>query len=252
MVKSVLMSDNSSNLSYQDESLAQLLIDIQDRLVPVLDTYEQAIYHYIFRHTILTQEDSCYFSTKSAEIGKGSGDRNRPPSDETRSRRLRSLAEKGAVKIIERTRHGILVEIALPDQIPSLTKEGESEFEVDIDSLDFFSNPKLRKVILEREQHRCFYLDKEITEDNFCIDHVIPQANAGDNSYRNLVAACRDANSMKSNQNVEDFIRRLYRESLLSIEEFKGLQEKISKLKNGEIQPNETLVRRALVTVDES
>ena len=51
---------------------------------------------------------------------------------------------------------------------------------------------------------------------------------------------------------VEDFIRRLYRESLLSIEEFRGLQEKISKLTNGEIQPEETLVRRALVTVDES
>ena len=252
MIKSVLMSDNSSNLSYQDEDLAQLLIDIQDRLVPVLDTYEQAIYHYIFRNTILKGQDRCHFRTRSAEIGKGSGDRNRPPSTKTRSERLRSLAAKGAVQIIDQTRHGILVEIVLPDQIPTLTKKEESEFEVDIDSLDFFSDPKLRKVILEREQHRCFYLGRKITEDNFCIDHIVPQANAGDNSYRNLVAACYDANSMKGNQNVENFIRRLYREGLLSLEEFKGLQEKIDKLTNGEIQPNETLVRRAMVTVDES
>ena len=57
---------------------------------------------------------------------------------------------------------------------------------------------------------------------------------------------------MKGNQNVEDFIRHLYREGLLSIEEFKGLQEKISKLTNGEIRPDETLVRRALVTVGKS
>lgn len=139
------------------------------------------------------------------------------------------------MKIIDITRHGILVEIALPDQISTLTKKEESEFEIDIDSLDFFRDPKLRKVILEREQHRCFYLSRKITEDNFSIDHVIPQANAGDNSYRNLMAVCHDANLMKSNQNVEDFILRLYRESLLSIEEFKGLQEKISKLTNGEI-----------------
>lgn len=88
------MSDNSSNLSYQDEDFAQLLIDIQDRLVPVLDTYEQAIYHYIFRHTILTKKNSCYFRTKSAEIGKGSGDRNRPPSEATRSKKLRLLLQK--------------------------------------------------------------------------------------------------------------------------------------------------------------
>lgn len=71
------------------------------------------------------------------------------------------------MKIIGATRHGILVEIVLPDQIPNLTKKEGSEFEVDIDSRDFLSDQKLRKVILEREQHRCFYLGRKITEEIF-------------------------------------------------------------------------------------
>jgi len=53
--------------------LQGVLVDIQDHLIPILDTYEQAIYHYIFRHTFLVGEKSTLFRTKSAEIGFGSG-----------------------------------------------------------------------------------------------------------------------------------------------------------------------------------
>ncbi len=91
------------------KDLKHILTDIQDYLVPKLDTYEQAIYHYIFRHTYLISKGSTIFSTRSAEIGYRSGTKNTPPSDSQRSKKLRSLEAKGAIKIIERSHKGILV-----------------------------------------------------------------------------------------------------------------------------------------------
>ena len=51
------------------QNINDILIDIQDHLVPILDTYEQAIYHYIFRHTILIGNHTTIFSTRRASIG---------------------------------------------------------------------------------------------------------------------------------------------------------------------------------------
>ena len=49
----------------------------------------------------------------------------------------------------------------------------EGTDELDIDTLDFFSDPNYRVTILEREQRRCFYTLVELNEDNFVIDHVV-------------------------------------------------------------------------------
>jgi hypothetical protein len=104
------------------DDLKKHLLNIQDYLVPILDTYEQAIYHYIFRHTYLVGEHTTLFSTKSASIGLGSGAEGTSPSESSRSKKLRSLEQKGAVKILERSHKGILVTVVLPHDIPSLIK----------------------------------------------------------------------------------------------------------------------------------
>ena len=91
------------------KDLQKIFIEIQDSLIPTLDTYEQAIYHYIFRHTYLIGEESTLFSTKRASIGLGSGVAGTPPSESQKSKKLRSLESKGAIKILERSHRGILV-----------------------------------------------------------------------------------------------------------------------------------------------
>ena len=42
------------------EKVEEILIEIQDKLVPILDSYEQAIYHYLFRHTYLVGVEKCH------------------------------------------------------------------------------------------------------------------------------------------------------------------------------------------------
>ena len=145
--------------------LNNIILQIQDLLVPKLDSYEQAIYHYVFRHTYLIGENSMLFSTRTAEIGLGTGDNKKQPSMKTRSKKLRTLETKGAVRIIERSNKGILVEIILPDEIPNLIKKEIIET-VDIESLDFYKDRRFIHSLLEREEYKCFYTGKNITKEN--------------------------------------------------------------------------------------
>ena len=41
-----------------NKSLEEIVIEIQDFLAPTLDPFEQMLYHYLFRHTILKQVDT--------------------------------------------------------------------------------------------------------------------------------------------------------------------------------------------------
>lgn len=227
------------------EDLKNVLIEIQDHLIPILDTYEQAIYHYIFRHTYLIQLETTLFSSRSAEIGFGAGTAGAQPSNSSRSKKLKSLELKGAVKILERSHKGILVAIVLPQNISGLIKLKDS-FEIDIDSLDFYKDRRLLPSILEREGYRCFYTGKKITEEKCYLDHVVASSTYGDNSYKNIVASSYDANSMKNNKSVGDFIRQLYKEDIISLVEFDNLKIKIEDLQKGKLIPNKESVKKAI------
>tara|TARA_R110002074_G_scaffold35881_2_gene97729 strand:- start:1117 stop:1812 length:696 start_codon:yes stop_codon:yes gene_type:complete len=228
------------------EKLEEIFVDIQDKLVPVLDSYEQAIYHYLLRHTYLAGVETCLYSTRTAEIGLGTGDNSKQPSMKTRSKKLRSLEEKGCIKIIERSNKGITVKLFLPSEIPSLQNQIVEISSLDIEELDFYKDRRLLGSILDREEHRCFYTGRKITAENCYLDHVIPQASSGNNSYRNIVASCYDANSMKNDKPADEFIRSLYKDEIVSLSEFQELKEKVAKLQAGELQPNIELVRAAI------
>jgi len=76
----------------------------------------------------------------------------------------------------------------------------------------------------------------EPNSNNFVMEHVISRPN-GDNSYRNIVAACRSCNNKKDDLLAEDFLRTLYRNSLLSEDELKDRLDYLTKLKRGELRP---------------
>jgi hypothetical protein len=221
--------------------LKKIISEIQDCLTPILDTYEQAIYHYIFRHTVLNDKREMYFSTRSAEIGFGSGNSSSKPSMSTRSTKLRTLEKKGAIKIISRSNKGIKVQINLPHEIKGLITE-EIETKINLNELNFYKDKKLLPVILKREGYRCFYTGRKIDENSCFLDHVLPKSSGGTDCYKNIVATCYDANSMKNDKDVDDFIRELYQEGLVNLEQLKQLKEKINKLKKGEIIPDVKLI----------
>jgi 5-methylcytosine-specific restriction endonuclease McrA len=51
------------------------------------------------------------------------------------------------------------------------------------------------------------------------LDHAVPQARLGCNSYRNLVSSCIGCNSQKGEKSADDFLRRLDRERRLTATE---------------------------------
>jgi 5-methylcytosine-specific restriction endonuclease McrA len=57
-----------------------------------------------------------------------------------------------------------------------------------IEEADFMEKQVLRSSLHEREGGTCFYCLRRITGDRRCLDHVVPQAQGGGNSYRNLVS----------------------------------------------------------------
>lgn len=116
--------------------------------------------------------------------------------------------------------------------IPSHVSE---VLKLDIESVDFFAAEN-RSYILNKENHRCFYCQRAINKETYVIEHVISRP-AGNNTYRNLVAGCRECNNRKNDTSAEDFLRLLYRESVLSGAEFKDRLKSLELLRSGGLKP---------------
>lgn len=216
----------------------EFIAQFQDHLAPKLDTYEQAIYIYCIRHTRLIGQPEAVIGFKSARqaMAFGIGKAGSPMSEAVCYERLRALEGKGCLTLLGTERGGSRVRVALPHEIPGLIPEPGQPPEATLEELDFFNVPENRARILERESHRCFYCLRGISEDTYVIEHVVSRPD-GDNSYRNLVAACRQCNNRKNNAEVEDFLRLLYREALLSANDFADRKAKLKDLREGALEP---------------
>ena len=215
--------------------------EIQDNLAPRLDSYEQMLYHYLFRHSRLEgqREITVGVRTIQTRVGLGIGKAGSPPSQAQIAEKLRSLEKKGCVRILERSREGTRVEVLVPREIPGLIEEARHTSLPDLDTLDFFNSPELRLAILEREKARCFYCRKSIERTNFTLDHVSPQSGPTQNhTYKNVVACCFECNSRKQAKDAQDFLRQLYREGLLSAEEHQHRVEVLNALVSGKLVPD--------------
>ena len=217
----------------------QFLIEFHDHLAPRLDTYEQAIYLYLVRHIRLEGEQQTTVAFKSARkrLATGIGEGGKPMSETTARKKIRSLEEKGAVRVVDVTHRGTVFQVRLPAEM-GIVPADEGTDELDIDALDFFSDPDCRVTILEREQRRCFYTLVELNEDNFVIDHVVARSEGGGNDYRNVVACSRSANNRKGAKSAEEFLRLLRRERYLADREFRDRIKALKKLRRGELVPN--------------
>lgn len=214
--------------------LAQLV----DHLAPKLDTYEQAIYLYCIRHTRLAGQPEAVIGFKSARstMAFGIGKAGSPMSEAVCYEKLRSLERKGCIKLLGTERGGTRLRVVLPEEIPGLIPEPSRGQEATLEEVDFFNVAENRARILRRESHRCFYCLRKIGEDTYVIEHVVSRP-AGDNSYRNLVATCYQCNNRKGNKQVEDFLRLLYREAVLSAEELADRRVQLQALREGSLKP---------------
>jgi 5-methylcytosine-specific restriction endonuclease McrA len=58
--------------------------------------------------------------------------------------------------------------------------------------------PLSKRSIFRRDGHRCQYCGK--TTGNLTVDHVLPRASGGTESWENLVCACTECNSRKGDK----------------------------------------------------
>jgi len=216
----------------------KFIAEFQDHLAPKLDTYEQAIYLYIFRHTrfIGLDEATIGFKSARARMACGIGEKGKPMSESTTYEKLQSLAAKGAIAILRTEHTGRLIRLYLPSEILGVIPTNNEKPEPNLDEMDFFEIPENRLLIMEREGRRCFYTLRDLDEKNFVIDHVVSRPN-GNNGYRNVVAASREANNRKGAMPADDFIRQLYRDGFLNQEEFEERLVQLKRLKAGELKP---------------
>src|SRR5712692_11358439 len=159
---------------------------------------------------------------------------------------VRRLMDKGALRLIERSNIGHLVEVRLPGEVraPRARRTGVggtfaslSSSGANLDEVDFLRTGALRQAIHVREGGVCFYCLRRTPSRAHCLDHVVPVAKSGGNSYRNLVSCCLDCNSRKKDLPAEDFLRRLYREGRLSAKDLSARLLAVQALAAGKLRP---------------
>jgi 5-methylcytosine-specific restriction endonuclease McrA len=215
---------------------------LEDLLVPRLrlSVIERTVYSRLLRHTRLEGKLRLRFSiiwlARNIRLSTG-------PVREG----VRRLVSHGALRLIQRSKAGHVVEVRLPGEIrairlnrierPAAAKELRSRATVNIEEADFLHDKPLRKTIHVRERGQCFYRLRRTASTVHCLDHVVPRSQSGPNSYRNLVSSCMECNVQKGEKPADDFLRRLYRERRLTAAELAGRLRALDALASGKLRP---------------
>lgn len=221
--------------------LATVLKQCEDHLFPALrlSVRERALYYHLFRHTHVEGRPSALFAL--LPLGQALG------VHETSAREdVRSLNEKGCIRIEDRSRQGHLIRVLLPSEIPGVVPSESAAPTIDLEVLDFFNGRRFISALLDREDHRCFYCMKTISADSCELDHAVSRVNGADHTFRNIVASCHDCNTSKQAADPADYLRALYRKNRLSSSELEDRLGALEQLQSGKLVPSVALVAAAI------
>lgn|SRR5215469_1546689 len=159
------------------KNLNALLIckQIEDDLVPRLrlNLVERVVYYHLLRHTRLEGKLQLRFSilwlTRGIRLSAA-------PARQA----VRTLVEKGALRLLERTRAGHVVDVLLPGEIRAQSPDGpvpsclaRRPRTASLEEADFLLTKTRRAAIHVRDGGLCFYCLTELTPRTRCLDHVI-------------------------------------------------------------------------------
>ena len=263
-----------------------LWMQFEDVLAPRLGltVWDRAVYSYLLRHSLVVGKLRLHFAVMS--VARDLGLSNGPVRQA-----VRRLDELGALRLLERSKTGHLVEMRLPEKIrairpapgdifprhspprrgtspvypefrgatrlhrtsrrrvfngasaghPSLAtrhfQAAEEPPASALESTDFLKTWELRKTIHDRERGNCFYCLRRAPANVQCLDHVVPRARFGRNTYRNLVSSGMECNTRKSDRPARDFLRTLYRLGRLTPAELDGRLRALKDLAAGKLRP---------------
>jgi hypothetical protein len=217
----------------------QIWKQYEDLLIPQLrlTVFERALYSHLLRHSRLEGKRRLRITILWAARGTGL-------STWAVRKGVRALAAKGALRLAERSKRGHVIEVRLPGELRAVRAAESARGEAEklsgaarLEELNFFEARALREAIHAREGGRCFYCLRRVTAATRSIDHVIPQAREGGNSYANLVSSCAECNAQKCEWSAEDFLRWLFREGRLGVTELKDRLRAVENLAAGKLRP---------------
>jgi hypothetical protein len=231
-------------MNNEELDAVQVWKQMEDLLAPQLNfsLADRVIYSHLFRHSRLEGKLQLQFSISWLARGVGLS------SKFTRDT-VRRLISRGVLYLVEcncRAQH--VVRLRLPLEVKGVCAAKIAAHRVagpapaprvviNIEEADFLEKQNLRGAIHAREGGRCFYCLRRITTHRRCLDHVVPRAELGQNSYRNLVSCCLECNSQKGERSAEEFLRGLYRERRLSAADLTGRLRALDELAAGKLIP---------------
>jgi len=196
-----------------------------------LDVYERCLYfHFLKRvlqgsdfNIVITLNKVCESLNISEDVAR---------------RGIRALNNKRAIVLEKTSRAGFHIRFLVPRDVPGVIFDmPAASQEIDIDKIDFYSGAKYKSALLERQGGKCFYSLRAVTADSCELDHIIPQSQSGDNSYRNVVVADFEINKKKGSTSADDFIRSLYRAGLLRLDELEDRLRCLADIMSGQLKP---------------
>ena len=191
---------------------------VVDFLAPLQTPTEQAVYYYIIRQTVLEGKSTFQIGDRAlAKVvsapAKGKLSKSKGLSPGTIQQTLKSLQDKGHIYIHSIEQKGKVIEARFPYQIDECVQLMEAP--EDDKEVDYYTDPKGRRAIFDRDEWTCQYCGDPVDTKNIVLDHYIPQHAGGDNSKENLKTACIPCNSVKSGKSFEEasvFILKSIRE----------------------------------------
>jgi len=213
--------------------LAHTIKCCEDFLFPgkKMTSRERSLYYHLLRHTrVIGKENGLLALNPLAATLAVSVSSVRED--------IRSLHERGCIRIDERSRTGHLVTVLLPDEIGGIVPAHDPIDVLDIETIDFFDGRHHLDALLARENRACFYCLLTVQRENCELDHVVSRIAGTDNSYRNIVVACHSCNTTKQSRDAADFIRSLYRRGVLSQVELEQRLSALENLKAGRLLPD--------------
>ena len=221
-------------------SAEQVWKDFEDRLAPQLNfsVNDRAVYSHLLRHSRLEGKLRIRFSLSWL------GPRIRL-SPRTARESVRRLIVWGVLRLVERScqAHHVVC-VRLPQEVQAVraartAAQGTAQPSgaTSFGEIDFLQTQPRRYAIHAREGGHCFYCLRRLITQRRCLDHVVPQAKVGGNSYRNLVSCCLDCNSLKADRDAVEFVRSLYRDRRLSADELSGRLRALDELAAGKLIP---------------
>jgi len=221
--------------------IATVLKQCEDYLFSArhLTNRERGLYYHLLRHTHAEGKPTAVFALLPLAEALAL-------SDSSVREDIRSLGEKGCIRIEDRSRKGHLVRVLLPEEIEGVIPTAAPAPAVDLERLDFFTGRRFVGVLLDREGHRCFYCLNSISAETCELDHVVSRANGADNTYRNIVASCHDCSTTKQASAPAAFLRTLYRKNRLTSAELKERLAALEQLQSGKRMPDAAMVAAAI------